>query len=240
MNRILTQLDETHAVFQPESGFRFGIDALLLAGAVRCEQNEVGCELGTGCGVIPVLLKKRRDFARIYAIEIDPDMASLARENVRRNGMTDSVRVIEGDLKDARKLLPEACDFVFANPPYRKADEGGKPSSARHELLCTISEVCRAAGEILVHNGRFTVIWPAKRLTDLMVALRDAGVEPKEMIPVVPLRGGGAKFVIVTAKKGAKPGLAVSPAFVLRERDGGETGACRVLYERGVLTEEEG
>lgn len=239
MNRILTPLDDTRAVFQPENGFRFGIDALLLAGAVRCGKNETGCELGTGCGVIPVLLDKRREFARIYALEIDPDMASLARENAARNGGENRISVIEGDLKNAPDLVPEICDFVFANPPYRKANEGGRLCPARHELYCTVSDVCRAAAALLRRGGRFTVIWSAGRLADLFCALRDAGLEAREMIPVIPVRNGAAKLVIVTAKKGAKPSLTVLPAFVLREADGTETAECRRLYEEGVLTEDE-
>ena len=88
------------------------------------------------------------------------------------------------------------------------------------------------------NKGRFTVIWPAQRLADLFAALGDAGLEAKEMIPVTTCRGEGAKLLILTARKGVKPGLRVLPEFVLRERDGRESDACRRLYETGVLTEE--
>lgn len=235
MNRIETDLDGIHSVFQPEAGFRFGIDALLLAGAVSCRAGEIGCELGAGCGIVSVLLGLRRDFARIHALEIDPEMALLARENTEKNGLADRIRVIEGDLKQADGLVPEKCDFVFANPPYRKPDEGGEPSPARHELLCTIEDVCRAASQVLKGKGRFTAIFPAQRLPALISALGQAGLEAKEMLPVVPVRDGGAKLVIITARKGAKPGLTFLPAFVLREADGRESDACRSLYETGTL-----
>ena len=238
MNRIEVQLDASHSVFQPESGFRFGTDALLLAAAVTCKEGETGCELGAGCGVVSVLLGLRRKFARILAVEIDPLLASLARENAGKNGLKDRVLIREGDLKEASALVPEKCDFVFANPPYRKADEGGRVSPARHEVLCTIYDVCRAAGELLAAKGRFTVIWPSKRLADLFSALRSAGLEAKELVPVVPVRGGIAKLVIVTAKKGARPGLDLSPAFVLREKNGRETRACLRLYETGRIEED--
>ena len=231
MNRIETDLDGTHAVFQPETGFHFGIDALLLAGAAFCRAGDAACDLGTGCGVIPVLLSMHRDFARIYGVEIREDLAALARENAEKNGFGDRIRILSGDLKNADALLPEKVDVVLANPPYRR----GSGDPARFESLCGIRDVCRAAASILKGKGRFTVIWPVRRLADLFRALADAGLEPKEMIPVVPVRGRAAKLVLVTSRKGVLPGLAVSPAFVLREADGRESEACLRLYEDGVL-----
>ncbi len=234
MNTVITQLDERRSVLQPRDGFRFGIDALLLAGAVFCRPEDVGCELGTGCGIVPVLLGMHREFARLYAVEIQSDMAALARENAGRNGFDGKIRVIEGDLREAGKIVPEPCDFVLANPPYRRAGRGAS-DPARFEVCCTVEDLCRAAGEILKGKGRFTVIWPTERLADLFRALDRGGLEPKELIPVVPVRGQAAKLAVVTARKGVRSGLKILPAFVLREPNGRESEACLRLYETGTL-----
>ncbi len=234
MNRVFHKLDGSHGVWQPEEGFRFGADALLLAGALRYRDGERLCELGTGCGVIPVLLGMRRPPAVIYAVEIQKELAALARENAEQNGFDGWIRVVEGDLKNAASLLPEKVDLVFSNPPYRKADQGGAPTPERHEVLCGIGDVCRAAAGILTGKGRFAVIYPTERLADLFVSLRQADLEPKELLPITPVRDGAARLAVVTARKGARPSLTALPAFALREKDGTESREMRALYETGV------
>lgn len=240
MAKVLHALDEVHSLYQYTEGHLFGTDSVLLAGAVECRRNEVGCELGAGCGAVSILLGLHKAYRLVWAVEIQPKYAALTAENAALCALSDRIRAVEGDFKEIEKLVPEKCDFVFANPPYRKVSSGGSLETqeravARTELCCELDDVCRAASRILKDKGRLTLVYPMERLTDLFCSLRAAGLEPKRLTPVTPVRGKAATLALVCAIKGASPGLAVRAAFAVQEADGARSAECRILYENGVL-----
>lgn len=239
MSKELQAIDDRHSIYQFSEGFSFGTDAVLLAGFIRCKKGQVGVEFGTGTGIIPLLLSLHKEFGHLYALEIQKEYADLARENLRRNGFSEKVTVLEGDLRE-RLPLPEKIDFVFSNPPYMKADSGylnenEKKRVARHEMFGDIGEICLAASRLLQDKGEFFCVYRTERLCDLFCAMRAAGLEPKCLVPVIPKIGKAAALALVRGVKGAKSGMRVREAFVLQDDSGEKSLENQRLYEEGFL-----
>lgn len=234
-------LDEQHTIRQLTDGFSFGTDAVLLSGFIRCRAGQVGCELGTGTGIIPLLLSIHKEFRKLYAIEIQPEYARLAAQNLADNGFSDRVEVIRGDLKEAAALVGEKCDFVFSNPPYLKKNAGKENDSdqkriARHEIFCDIFDVCAAASSLLQDKGNFYCIYRTERLSDLFDALRRSALEPKLIIPVQPKPDAEPSLILVRAVKAASPSLICRQPFVIGNDRGERSSECQRLYETGKLS----
>ncbi len=245
MAKVLHDLDGKHKLYQFSDGFLFGTDAVLLSGIIRPEKKSVGVELGTGTGIIPILLSIHKEFEKIYAVEIQPEYAALARENVTLNGFSDKVEIIEGDLKKVTRIVPSPCDFVFSNPPYMKKDSGAKNENekkriARHEVACDIRDVCRAAASLLQDKGSFYCVYRLGRMTELFSAMREFDLEPKNLILTAPKEGGTPNLILVRAVKGAKPDLKTRPLFIIQDENGNKTEECLRLYETGEISYKEG
>jgi tRNA1Val (adenine37-N6)-methyltransferase len=146
---------------QPARGYRFSLDAPLLAHFIRCNPNDTLLEIGTGVGIIPLILSLRRSFRILFAVEIQSGLAEMARRNIRRNGAEDRIQVIQADIrKPDIPGLPERVDVVFANPPYRRVGDGRlnpqfEKAAARHELLLDLPMLMQAADRHLGPDGRF-------------------------------------------------------------------------------------
>ncbi len=240
MAKVLHKIDSSHSLFQFTDGFSFGTDAVLLSGFIRCRKGQVGVELGTGTGIIPLLLSIHKEFEKIYALEIQHDYALLAEENIAYNGFSNKVEVIWGDLKNAKEHLPFFCDFVFANPPYMGKDTGReneneKKRIARHEVFCTIREVCQAASDLLQDGGNFYCVYRTQRLPELFQAMQDVHLAPKDLVLVTPTPQSEPSLVLVRGVKGAKPGLMTRAPFLLQDLSGKRTPEALLLYEKGVL-----
>lgn len=245
MAKVLHDLDGKHRLYQFSEGFSFGTDAVLLSGIIRPRKNSVGAELGTGTGIIPILLSIHKEFGKIYALEIQPEYADLARENVALNGFSHKVEVVKGDLKKASDFLPVPCDFVFSNPPYMKKDSGAKNESekkriARHEVECDIRDVCRAAGSLLQDKGDFYCVYRIGRMTELFSAMREFDLEPKNLILVASKPCAAPNLILVRAVKGAKPDLKTRPVFLIQDKSGEKSEECKALYETGSISYGEG
>lgn len=245
MAKVLHDLDGTHQLYQLTEGFLFGTDAVLLSGVIRPRKMSVGAELGTGTGIIPILLSIHKEFQKIYALEIQPEYAALARENISLNGFEDKVEVIEGDLKNAAELIPHPVDFVFSNPPYMKRASGAKSDDekraiARHEVKCDVYDVCRAASSLLQDKGEFYCVYRIGRMTELFSAMRSVGLEPKNLVLCAAKEGDAPNLILVRAVKGAKPDLKTRPLFIIQEENGEKSKECKLLYETGVLALGEG
>ncbi len=208
-------------VLQYRDGFSYGTDAVLLSDFIRLQKkNAVGAEFGTGTGIIPILLSRRLSFASLTAFEIQEDYAALARENIRRCGLEEKVKVVWDDLKNAPSHLEREVDFVFSNPPYMKMtsgylNEGERKLVARHEKFCTLEEICLAAARILKNGGSFFAVYRPDRMVDLFCALRGAGLEPKELVMVHSREGEAPKLLLCRAKKAAAPSLVVAKPLIL-------------------------
>lgn len=240
MAKVLQELDQNHNIYQYTEGFSFGTDAVLLAGFIQPRKNQVGVEFGTGTGIIPLLLSMHKDFRKIYALEIQPDYAALARENLAMNGFDGKVEVIEGNLVDAKKHVPFYVDFVFTNPPYMKKDTGKvndneKKRIARHEIHCDIRDVCRSASALLQDKGDFYCVYRLARMAELFDAMMEYGLEPKNIIFVTPKPDSSPDLILVRGVKGAKPELKSRPPFVIQDENGERTAETKLLYETGVI-----
>lgn len=220
---------------------RFGTDAFLLAAFSRYQVRDVACDLGTGCGIIPLVMERHMPPRQIYGLDIQPEAIRLLEQTVAENRLTNLTPVL-GDL---RTLWPDApleqCTLVTCNPPY-KAQGAGMESAgdaariARHELLCDISDVCGSAARLLRFGGRLCLCNRPERLCDVLCAMRSAGIEPKRLRFVAKHPDTAPWLFLVEGKKGAKPFLQVEPTLAVRQGDG-MTPELKAFYRLG--TEEE-
>lgn len=223
-------------VIQRTDAFRFGTDAVLLSAFAAPRKRDRLCDLGTGTGVIPLLLYGREPTITGDAVELQPDMADMAARSMALNGLSDRLRVHAGDLRRIRELLPHAAyDLVTCNPPYGKA--GGtllNPAEskrlARHEETCAIGDVARAAVWLLHEGGRFCCVFPAARLLEMIDALRDCRLEPKRLRMAHSRADKQAHLCLVEAMLYAHPGLRVEPPLVIYDESGQYTPELRRIY----------
>lgn len=206
---------------QPERGYRYSVDALLLADFAASRRARACLDLGTGSGVIAIRLLERGSVARALGIERDPELAACARHNALALGLGDRLEILEDDLRRARSRLGAGSfDLVVANPPFFSAGTG-RPSprpgraAARHEGETTLADFAATARHALARAGRFCLILPAPRLFELASTLRPAGLEPKRLRLVHPAAGQPAKLVLCEARAAKPGGLVVEPPLVL-------------------------
>ncbi len=213
-------------VAQPRRGYRFSIDAVLLAHLVPVRRADVVLELGTGCGIVALMMAYRHADLRLLAVEIQPELARLARCNVAENGLQDRVRVLEADMRRlTRGDLGGRIDLVVTNPPYRPAGSGRRCADpqravAREEIAVTLDQVLLTARRVLFKTGRLAVIYPAVRTVDLLARMRHFGLEPKTLRMIHPGPGRDAQLVLAGAVKAGRPGLAVAPPLYIHDDAG--------------------
>ena len=223
-------------LIQRTDAFRFGTDTVLLSAFASPRRHDRVCDLGTGTGAIPLLLYGREPTVTADALEIQPDMADMARRSMALNGLSEVIRVHAGDLRQVRGILPHAAyDLVTCNPPYGKA--GGtllNPAEnkrlARHEEACRIENVAQAAGWLLRNGGRFCCVFPAPRLLELTDALVARRLTPKRLRLVHSRLEKPAHLCLVEAMLDARPGLIVEPPLVIYDAEGAYTAELRQIY----------
>lgn len=212
-------------IIQKPGGFCFSIDSVLLANFATVKKDDLVADLGTGTGVVPLLISTRRRTRRIYGLEIQPEVAARAARSVTGNGLSALIEIIHGDIKDAMDL-PGAGKFnlVTSNPPYMPVGRGevnpaDELALARHEISCTLADVIGAGAGLLKFHGRMAVVHRPERLADLLHLMKMHGLEPKRLQTVSPRPGRKPSMVLVEAIKGAKPDLDVmTPLFVYDEQ----------------------
>ncbi len=213
------------SLLQPRRGYRFSIDAPILAHFAAPGLREPVVDLGAGSGVISLILAFKFGLGRITAIELQPRLAGLARRNVAANGLEERIRVVEADLTELASLPAGSAASVVCNPPYRRLGSGrvnpaAEAAVARHEVRASLPQVAAAAAHLLAAKGRLYVIYPAGRLAALLTALRERELEPKRLRFVHSRQGEGAVLVLVEALKGGGEGLKVEAPLIVY-RDGG-------------------
>jgi len=224
-------------VKQHRMGYRYSIDAVILADRVRPKPGDQVLELGTGCGIISLVAAFRFPEAFFFGVEIQPELAAIAAENVRDNRLTRQINIVEADLKTVTlNQFPEPLDLVVCNPPYRRAAAGRiNPNSqravARHEIETRLSDVAAAANRLLKTGGRFVVIYSAERLTDLLVALRSTHIEPKWLRCIHSRRQSEAKLTLLEGIKRGNPGLKIAPPLVIYNADGAYTAETAAMFQ---------
>lgn len=221
---------------QHRNGYRFSIDAILLAALVKPHPGEKVLDLGTGCGIIPLILAFRYPKIMVYGVEIQEDLAKVAKWNVKENGMEDRITIHCADMTTLKHhMVSGPMDVVVCNPPYRKADSGRinpnpQRAVARHEISATLEVVVDTARNMLQSSGRFMVIYPAERMMELISHMRSARIEPKFLRMVHSRREDKAKLIIVEGKKGGLPGVSVGPPLVIYDQNGAYTREVEKMF----------
>jgi len=223
-------------IYQERKGYRFSIDAVLLAGLARVRPGDRIVELGTGCGVVLLILAFRGLGESLLGIEIQPELFSLAQRNALENGLDERARFLNADFRAVSELLPpRCCDMVVSNPPYRRLSTGRvnpdkQRAIARHELVATLTDVFKAADHLLGDGGRLGLIYPAPRLGSLLAAAHEAGFCPKELTVIHSDPASSARLVYVQCTKRGGEELHISPPFIIYEGAGEYSAAMKRLY----------
>jgi tRNA1Val (adenine37-N6)-methyltransferase len=205
-------------LIQSRDGYRFSIDALLLSGFITVRPGDVVVELGTGCGVILMLLLLTKPVGHAFGLEIQEELTTQAARNALLNGFEDKMEVVRGDIKHL-PLAAQSADIVICNPPYRQVSTGRlnpdpRRAIARHEILASIDDILHAAKGLLRKRGRLAVIYPALRLVDILMRMRGYGLEPKKVQIAYPSVESSAKLALIEAWVGGRPGLEICPPVV--------------------------
>ena len=213
-----------YQIIQKKDGFCFGMDAVLLSGFAQVKAGEKAVDLGTGTGIIPILLEAKYEGLHYTGLEIQEEMADMARRSVALNHLEEKVSIVTGDIKEASRLLGAASfDVVTSNPPYMNDSHGLKnpdlpKAIARHEVLCTLEDVVREAARLLRPGGRFYMVHRPHRLIEIITALKEQKLEPKRMKLVHPFVDREANMVLIEAVRGGKSMIKVeAPIIVYKE-----------------------
>jgi tRNA1(Val) A37 N6-methylase TrmN6 len=213
------------------------MDAVLLCAFTKVDKGERVLDLGTGNGVIPILLKGRTEGKHFTGLEIQDVNVDLARRSVQYNRIEDDVLIVQGDIKEASKIFGGASfDVVTTNPPYMNENHGLKnPEShkaiARHEILCTLEDVIREGTKVLKPGGRFNMIHRPHRLVEIIELMKKYRVEPKRIRFVHPFADKEANMVLIEGIRGAKPMVKIEPPLVIYEATGVYTEEVKNLYQ---------
>jgi len=230
---LLPSVDETLEPFfdgkiqiiQKKKGYRFSVDAILLSQFVRIRKNERVIDLGTGCGILPLLLSQNAKAHSFVGVEIQKGLAECAKKNVALNHLDGKISILGQDFRELKRTFPPGSfDVVLSNPPYRKPQSGRiNPSAekavARHEIKGTLQDLISTASYLLPPKGRCYLIFPAVRTVDLFVALRGGKLEPKRLQFVHPRREGEAKFVLTESIKTSGVELKIINPLILGGSD---------------------
>ena len=217
----ITNINDNLRLIQNENGLTFGTDAYLLSAFTTGGKNKIGVDLGSGTGIIPLLLSSREKAAKIYAIEVQESFCDLIKQNAELNNFSERIIPVLGNVTDLKAAdIGGEVDFVTSNPPYMKADSGKRNEFdekfiARHEVCGSIGDFCACAYRLLKHGGRFYVVYRPDRLTDLICALRENRLEPKVVTFVAATSESEPSMVLVRAIKGGASGNTVTRTLFL-------------------------
>ena len=225
-----------YQIIQKKDGFCFGMDAVLLSGFAAVKPGEKAIDLGTGTGIIPILLEAKYEGEHYTGLEIQDEVAEMAARSVALNHLEEKVSIVKGDIKEASRLFGAASfDVVTSNPPYMNDAHGLKnpdlpKAIARHEVLCTLDDVAREAAKLLRPGGRFYMVHRPHRLIEIITALTKYKLEPKRMKMVHPFVDKEANMVLIEAVRGGKSMIKVEAPIVVYRAPGVYTQEIYDIY----------
>jgi tRNA1Val (adenine37-N6)-methyltransferase len=211
-------------LFQSRSGYRFSLDALLLADFMTCHGREKIADLGTGDGVVALVLAYLHPSLSITGLEIQPKMVERAWRNVRMNEFADRVTILRFDVRNVQQAFgPRSFAAVICNPPYRRPTSGRispnpERKIARHEIAASLGDFLRAGTYLLPIRGRMALVYPALRSVDLLTSMRNANLEPKRLRIVHSFSDSRASLVLVEGVKGGRSGIEVMPPLIVYKK----------------------
>lgn len=225
-----------YVIIQKTGGFCFGMDAVLLSGFAQVKKGEKALDLGTGTGIIPILLEAKTDGLHFTGLEIQETMADMAARSVRLNKLEDRITIVNGDIREASHMFGKASfDVITSNPPYMNDMHGVKnpdlpKAIARHEVLCTLEEVVREASLLLRPGGRFYLVHRPRRLVEIFQTLSSYKLEPKRLKMVHPFVDKGANMVLIEALHGGRSMMSVEAPVIVYESPGVYTDEIYEIY----------
>lgn len=215
-----------YQIIQDPARFCFGMDAVLLSGFAKAKEGDKVLDLCTGTGIIPILMEAKTKADKFSALEIQEDSADMARRSVLLNHLEEKIDIVTGDVKEADTLFKAASfDVITCNPPYMTGQHGLQNKDeaktiARHEVLCTLEDVIRAASRLLKPGGNFYMVHRPFRLSEIMVLLHEYKLEPKRMQLVYPYVDKEPNMVLIEANRGGKPRLTVEKPLIVYKEPG--------------------
>lgn len=237
-DECLDDLQNGLFIIQKQNGFKFGIDAVLLSDFAKDTRSKNTLDLCTGTGIVPLLLSVKTDTPRICGLEIQSEIAQMAKRSVEYNKIGKRVEIVEGDLKNSVEIYGR-CSFdkITCNPPYMKKgtavrNEIDTKSISRHEVMCTLDDIMRVSRELLVSKGRFFMIHRPSRLADILCAMRKYRVEPKRIRFIHPEVNKAPNLVLVEGMKDGGEELKFLPPLYVYNEDGTYTEEIDIIYGR--------
>ena len=237
-DETVDDLQNGYSIIQKSNSFRYGVDSVLLADFADIKQRHSVIDLGTGTGVIPILIYSRKKPTEITAVEIQKDMADMAERSIKLNGLEKSIKVLSMDLRDTPKILGKAgYDCVVTNPPYVKKECGiNNPSKtkaiARFEIMCSLEEVLMTARELLKPGGKLFMVHRTDRLADIIYEMRNNGIEPKRIRFVHPSIGKRPNLLLIEGARGGKKELKFMDPLYIHDSNGEYTEEIHRIYGR--------
>lgn len=228
-----------YEIIQSPGRFCFGMDAVLLSAFASVKKKEKALDLGTGTGILPILLEAKNEGKYYAGLEIQEESADMARRSVEYNRLDEKVHIVTGDIKEAAKIFGNASfEVVTANPPYMIGEHGLKNENealyiARHEALCTLDDILRESAKVLKVKGRFYMVHRPFRLPEIMAKMCQYGLEPKRMRLVHPYVDKEPNMVLIEGRKGGNPRMQVEPPLIVYEKGGSYTEKLLRIYYGG-------
>ena len=225
-----------YRIIQDPGRFCFGMDAVLLSGFARAKEGDRVLDLGTGTGIIPILMEAKTNASRFFALEIQEESADMARRSVALNGLEKKIQVVTGDIKEAEKYFnASSFDVITCNPPYMIGKHGlvnpdAPKAIARHEILCTLEDVIRQAAFLLKPGGSLYLVHRPFRLAEILSLLVGAKLEPKRMRLVYPYVDKEPNMVLLQAVRGGKSRMTVEKPLIIFEKPGVYTKEIHEVY----------
>lgn len=215
-----------YQIIQNPAKFCFGMDAVLLSGFARAKKGNTVLDMGTGTGIIPILMEAKTEASRFVGLEIQEESAEMARRSVALNSLEEKIAIVTGDIKEAGSLFDAASfDVITCNPPYMIGRHGlvnteDAKAVARHEILCTLEDVIAQTAVLLKPGGNFFMVHRPFRLAEIMALLHKYKLEPKRMQMVHPFIDKEPNMVLIEANRGGKPRMNVEKPLIIYEKPG--------------------
>lgn len=225
-----------YRIIQNTRKFCFGMDAVLLSGFARVKKGETALDLGTGTGIIPILLKAKNRGAHFTGLEIQSDIADMARRSVRLNHLEDQISIVEGDIREASKIFgASSFRVITVNPPYMTKSHGltndlDAKTIARHEVLCSLEDVIRESARILPPGGRFYMVHRPFRLAEIFYCMKQYGIEPKRMRLAYPYIDREPNMVLIEGCRGGRERITVEKPLIIYKEPGKYTDEIYDIY----------
>lgn len=224
-------------IIQRKGGYRFSIDALLLANFVHLQDGDMLIDMGTGSGIIAVMLAKKIRQGHILGIEIQERLVSVAKRNIQLNRLSDKIRILQGDIRFPESFCrPESFSVAVFNPPYRRLCSGRinpdpERAAARHEIFGTAVDFIAAAAYALSVEGHMYAIYPSTKAASLLAQMKSFHIEPKRLCIVYSRLGVSGSFVLVEGVKGGGEELDILPPFFIYNKKGGYTRQMERIFK---------